>query len=61
MTINEQIAAHLNQLYDPDGAQEWLASPQKLLDGAIPAQLIERGEGQRVLDLLEEIASGAYL
>lgn len=61
MTINEQIAAHLGQLFDPDGAQEFLASPQKLLDGAIPAQLIARGEGKRVLDLLDLITSGAFL
>lgn len=45
----------------PGDVEFWISAPNKLLDSWSPAELIEKGEGDRVLALLDAIAVGAIL
>ena len=47
--------------YTTAEADLWLRSPQKLLDGRIPDELIEGGDGDRVLSVIEQLRDGAYV
>lgn len=60
-TIVQEIAKGLAQVYKAEGVAIWLLSPHKLLDGEPAAALILRGEGGRVLDLIDALCSGAYV
>ncbi len=44
-----------------EDARLWLASPQPLLDGAVPAELLAKGQGARLHGLMDTLDSGAYL
>lgn len=57
----EEIRAGLRQLSGGDeaGVDLWLATPHPMLDGDTPQALIEDGEGEMVLELVEHILSGA--
>ena len=35
--------------------------PQKLLSGARPADLIQAGDTQRVIEIIEQLRDGVYL
>jgi hypothetical protein len=57
----EEIGELLEELY-PDGAgDEWLDSPQKLLGGRTPGELLGQDRAEDVLRLLRQISDGAYL
>ena len=57
----ESIVRRLREFYsDPDDARLWLFSPQKLLDGKRPADLIEAGRSDDVLAFLDELGAGVY-
>lgn len=45
--------------YDEDSVDAWLAARHPALDGATPQELIDAGEGEAVLILVEHISSGA--
>ena len=45
----------------PADARLWLYSPQKLLSGARPADLIRAGDTQRVIEIIEQLRDGVYL
>lgn len=60
-TDEQRIHAILAQLYPPDDAMAFLQTPQTWLGGEIPARVIARGDGRRVLDVLQAIVDGAYL
>ena len=53
-----RIAGILGDLYTVEEAAEWLASPQKLLDGRTPHSLMSSGESEKVLQILETISAG---
>ena len=53
--------AELSEFYDPDEAHIWLLSPNKLLDGASPADRIKEGRTDQVFALLDQLRSGAYV
>lgn len=44
---------------DEDSVDTWLTAPHPALDGATPQKLIDAGEGEAVLTLVEHILSGA--
>lgn len=48
----------LEPFYDPMGAWKWLHTEQFLLAGAVPCDLIRDGQGQRVLDLIQQLRDG---
>lgn len=60
MTPAEEIEECLNQLYMPDGKAIWLRSPNPLMGGQIPNDLIARGEFEPVLRVLSMLCDGAY-
>mgnify|MGYP000904978276 CR=1 FL=1 len=45
--------------YDEDSVDAWLTIPHPALDGATPQELIDAGEGEAVLKLVDHIAFGA--
>jgi hypothetical protein len=57
----EFFLAELAELYEPDEARLWLLSPNRLLNGATPADRIKDGRTEDVFALLEQLRSGAYV
>lgn len=54
------VADGLLTIYNEDQANEFLASPQKLLGGAVPMDLIRQGRMDDVERLVSQIADGVY-
>lgn len=50
----------LLDLYDGEGAERWLSSPQQELGGAIPVDLVVAGRGAEVRAVIEALDDGAY-
>src|SRR2546421_614528 len=57
----EWLVGELAELYNPQEAHLWLFSKHKLLNGERPVDLIERGETERVLQLIAQLKDGAYV
>ena|SRR5438552_155668 len=54
------LVSQLAELYELQEAHLWLFSPHKLLGGARPVDLIQRGETERVLQVIAQLKDGAY-
>jgi Protein of unknown function (DUF2384) len=52
----DQIREALAQIYTPDAVERWLHARTRALAGERPIDLIERGEGARVLALVQAIS-----
>lgn len=46
------------EVYTPDGARLWMRTPNRILGGARPMHLVDRGEGARVAEVLHRIIDG---
>ncbi|HZT18780.1 MAG TPA: antitoxin Xre/MbcA/ParS toxin-binding domain-containing protein [Dongiaceae bacterium] len=57
----EFIVDQLSDFYGPTEARQWLFSPQKLLHGNSPAELIQRGKMDEVRRLVNQLRDSAYL
>ena len=57
----EYIIDQLSDFYAPDEARLWLFSRQKLLDGEIPAELIQKGRTDEVLANINQLRDGVFL
>ncbi len=57
----EYIIDQLSDFYAPDEARLWLFSRQKLLDGEIPAELIQKGRTDEVLATINQLRDGVFL
>jgi uncharacterized protein (DUF2384 family) len=57
----EYVVERLADLYEPDEARLWLFSRQKLLDGKIPAELIQQGHADNVINVIRQIEEGVYV
>ena len=57
----EWIVEQLSDFYSPQEARIWLFSRQKLLDGRIPAELIQAGQADKVIQVIDELREGVYL
>jgi hypothetical protein len=57
----EYIIDQLSDFYAPDEARLWLFSRQKLLDGEIPAELIQKGRTDEVLVTINQLRDGVFL
>lgn len=55
-----KIIELLLELYSDHGAAQWLAHPQKMLDGEKPINLIMNGRGQEVVDLAQAMLDLPY-
>lgn len=59
MTVTEEIRDGLRQLSADEASVElWLRTPHPTLDGDVPQELIDAGEGEIVLELVEHMLSG---
>jgi putative toxin-antitoxin system antitoxin component (TIGR02293 family) len=56
----EFIVDQLADFYEPAEARMWLFSPQKLLDGKRPADLIHAGDSEAVIELVERLRDGVF-
>jgi len=54
------LAEQLAEFYSPDEARLWLFTPQRLLGGARPADLIEEDRLDEVLALIKQLQDGAF-
>lgn len=58
----EELTEALDLCYaDPEERVAFLVSPQKLLDGLTPCEVIEAGRGAEVVRLLQQLAESVYL
>lgn len=56
----EYIVDELSDIYAPQEARLWLYSRQKLLRGSTPAELIQSGKIDEVIEVIERLKSGAF-
>jgi transcriptional regulator with XRE-family HTH domain len=54
------LAERLAEFYPPEEARLWLFSPHKLLNGDRPADRIQAGKLDDVLDLINQMKTGSY-
>lgn len=52
------ISEQLSRVMKPQDANLWLYTPNRLLDGSTPADLIKKQEFRRVQALIEALAEG---
>ena len=57
----EYIVDQLSDFYEAREARLWLFSRQKLLDGEIPAELIQQGKTDRVLAVINQLRDGVFV
>ena len=57
----EYIVDQLSDIYEPDEARQWIFSPQKLLAGMAPAELIGSGRIDEVLRLVNQVRDAVYI
>ena len=50
-----------SELYRPEGVEIWIRAEVPALGGARPYELVQRGEAQRVLDLILALCEGVIL
>lgn len=47
-------------VYKPEGVDIWMNAPNRSLNNATPMQFIAAGDTDRVLQVLEQLAGGAF-
>jgi hypothetical protein len=57
----EFIVDQLSDFYEPNEARQWIFSPQKLLKGVSPAELIREGRIEEVRRLVNQLRDAVYL
>ncbi|MBA8888725.1 uncharacterized protein (DUF2384 family) [Dokdonella fugitiva] len=57
----EYIVDELSDIYEPKEARLWLFSRQKLLGGNSPADLIQEGKADAVIDVIERLKAGVFV
>ena len=57
----EYIVDQLSDIYEPNEARQWLFSPQRLLDGASPASLIQQSRIEEVRRLVNQIRDSVFM
>lgn len=57
----EYIIDQLSDMYEPKEARLWLFSRQKLLGGASPANLIQEGKIDEVIEAVERLREGVFV
>ena len=61
LLTRDWLASELAEFYAPDDARVWLFSRNRLLQGATPAERIQKGRIDDVLALIDQLKSGAYV
>ena len=57
----EYIVDQLADFYEPNEARQWMFSPQRLLDGRSPAELIQEGRIDDVRHLVNQMREAVHL
>lgn len=57
----EYVVDELSDFYEPNEARQWIFAPQKLLNGASPAELIRNGRIDEVMRLVSQLRDAVYL
>jgi uncharacterized protein (DUF2384 family) len=57
----EFIVDQLSDFYGPNEARQWIFSPQKLLKGVSPAELIREGRIEEVRRLVNQLRDAVYV
>ena len=57
----EFIIDQLSDFYEPNEARQWIFAPQKYLDGASPAELIQQGCIDEVRRLVNQLRDAVYI
>ena len=57
----EYIVDQLSDFYEPLEARVWLYSRQRLLDGESPVSLIQQGNSEAVMQILDELRDSVFL
>jgi transcriptional regulator with XRE-family HTH domain len=57
----EFIVDQLSDFYGPTEARQWIFSPQKLLAGVSPAELIRQGRIDEVRRLVDQLRDAIYV
>ena len=57
----EYVADRLSEFYSPQEARLWLLSRQKILQGAVPAELIQAGKTDDVIRVIDQLRDEVYL
>jgi uncharacterized protein (DUF2384 family) len=57
----EWLVKELSELYPPKEAHLWLYSPHKRLAGQRPADLIQSGKTENVLQIIAQLRDGAFV
>lgn len=48
-----------SEVFTPEGVRIWMVGKNALLDGRTPTEAVEEGDWDKVLDLIEALATGA--
>jgi hypothetical protein len=57
----EFIVDQLSDFYEPHEARLWIFSRQRMLNGEIPAELIQKGRVDEVLTIVNQLRDSVYL
>jgi hypothetical protein len=57
----EYIVDQLSDFYQPEEARLWMFSRQKLLNGEIPANLIQQGRAAEVIAVIDQLRDGVFV
>lgn len=57
----EYIVDQLSDFYEPNEARQWLFARQKHLNGRSPAELIQAGQTDEVVRLVDQLRDAVYL
>ena len=57
----EYIIDELSDFYDPQEARLWLFSRQKLLNGQVPAELIQKGRIDEVRSVIAQLRDSVFI
>lgn len=57
----EYVIDELSDFYDPQEARLWLFSRQKLLNGEVPAELIQKGRVDEVRSVIAQLRDSVFI
>lgn len=56
-----EIVRVLSDSLTDEGVRQWLSAPSMYLDSAVPAELLQAGQHDRVLEAARALIQGAYI
>ena len=55
------IVEQLSDFYEPQEARLWILSRQRLLEGRVPAEMIQEGSVDEVLTAISQLRDGVFI